>query len=213
MVDESTTTTTAGQSTAEQTTQATGQAQVAATQQAGQQQSDATDTQGGEEEVYDKNRAMATIHKLREQEKLAKQQTKELEALRAEAKKHQDAELSETDKLRKRVAELELQEVESQRERQERIVRYEVMLAAQKMNLVDPDAAYKLLDLTGLEFGDDGSVKDIETALKELIKARPYLVKAAQAATNVNAGDGTGTAGQQMDPKAREAKLKQRFRL
>jgi hypothetical protein len=157
---------------------------------------------------------MATIRTLREQEKLAKTQAKELETLRAQVKQQADAQLSEADKLRAKVSDLERQAADRDRERQERLVMYEVMLAAHKMNLVDADAAYKLLDLATLEFADDGSPKDVDKALKELVKARPYLVKpAAQAQGTINAGDGVGTSTTTVDPKAREAELRQRFRF
>jgi hypothetical protein len=53
------------------------------------------------EEVFDKERAMATITKLRDAEKEAKKQAKELEQLKADAKKRADAELSEAERLKK----------------------------------------------------------------------------------------------------------------
>lgn len=49
------------------------------------------------------------------------------------------------------------------------------MLAAQKLNIVDPDAAYRLLDTSSLEFDDSGQPKDIEKALKTLLANKPYL--------------------------------------
>lgn len=59
------------------------------------------------EEVFDKERAMATINALREIEKQAKKNEKELARLKAEEAKRADAELSETEKLRKQAAELQ----------------------------------------------------------------------------------------------------------
>lgn len=59
------------------------------------------------EEPFDKERAMATITKLREQEKEAKRIAKEFEQLKAEAKKREEAELSELERIRKQATELE----------------------------------------------------------------------------------------------------------
>lgn len=59
------------------------------------------------EEPFDKDRAMATITKLREQEKEARRIAKEFEVLKAEAKKREEAELSELEKIRKQATELE----------------------------------------------------------------------------------------------------------
>lgn len=53
------------------------------------------------EEPFDKDRAMATIEKLRAIEKQHRQDKKELERLQAEEKKRADAQLSETDRLQK----------------------------------------------------------------------------------------------------------------
>lgn len=53
------------------------------------------------EEPFDKDRAMSTINKLRDVEKQAKQDKKELEQLRAEKQKQADATLSETERLQK----------------------------------------------------------------------------------------------------------------
>ena len=71
----------------------------------------ATEAQSAEvpevqEEAFDKDRALLTIHKLREIEKKAKQDAKELATLKAEQQKRADAELSETERLRKQVEEL-----------------------------------------------------------------------------------------------------------
>lgn len=59
-----------------------------------------------DEEPFDKARAMETITKLREIEKQAKAEKKELERLKAEEQKRNDANLSETERLKKQADEL-----------------------------------------------------------------------------------------------------------
>ena len=59
-----------------------------------------------QEEAFDKDRAMLTIHKLRESEKEAKKQLKELEALKAEKTKREEAEMTESQRLQKQLDEL-----------------------------------------------------------------------------------------------------------
>lgn len=54
---------------------------------------------------FDKDRAMATIEKLREFEKQAKAQAKKLAEYEDAERKRQDAELSETERLKKQLAE------------------------------------------------------------------------------------------------------------
>jgi len=77
-----------------------------------------TAADGLEGETFDKARAMETIHKLREIEKQYNKERKELERLKADEAKRQDAELSELQKAQKRAADLE---GELQRERVEKL--------------------------------------------------------------------------------------------
>jgi hypothetical protein len=65
----------------------------------------AATTESTTEEAFDKERAMATIHSLREIEKKAKQDAKELTQLKAEKQQKLDAELSETERLKKQAEE------------------------------------------------------------------------------------------------------------
>jgi hypothetical protein len=59
------------------------------------------------EEVFDKDRAMDTIHKLREVEKQAKKEKQELEQLRADKAKRDEAEMTEAQRLQKQKADVE----------------------------------------------------------------------------------------------------------
>lgn len=58
------------------------------------------------EDEWDKERAKATILKLREQEKQYKKDQKELEALKAEKQKREEAEMTEAQRLQKQADEL-----------------------------------------------------------------------------------------------------------
>lgn len=63
-------------------------------------------------EEWDPKRAMETIRTLREIEKKAKADAKELEKLKAEEQKRKDAELTEVERLKKQADELAKQKVE-----------------------------------------------------------------------------------------------------
>jgi len=60
-----------------------------------------------QEEPFDQERAMRTIHALREIEKKAKQDAKELEQLKAEKSKRDEAEMTESQRNQKRAEEAE----------------------------------------------------------------------------------------------------------
>ena len=71
-------------------------------------------TQPAETEEFDKARAMELIAKLRDVEKKAKQESKELETLRAEQKKRSEAEMTELQRFQKQAEELQAQNAKLQ---------------------------------------------------------------------------------------------------
>jgi CRISPR/Cas system CMR subunit Cmr4 (Cas7 group RAMP superfamily) len=81
-------------------------AEAAKAQQDEAAQSAAKVTEPPVEEPFDKERAMATITKLRETEKQAKAERKELEQLKAEKKQRDDAALTESERNKKERDEL-----------------------------------------------------------------------------------------------------------
>jgi len=112
------------------------------------------------------------VRKLRSE---AAQYRKKLRDLEKALKAKEEAELSEQERLQKRVVEYEAKLAELERERQERTLQYEVKLRAAKLGIVDPDAAWRLVDLAAIEFNEDGIPLNIEDVLKDLLKAKPYL--------------------------------------
>jgi predicted nuclease with TOPRIM domain len=147
-----------------------------------QQQTAAAGAQPGQEPAAEQFDA-EYVRKLRAE---AADYRKRLRELEQTVKQHEEAKLSESERLQKRLAELEREQAAYQRERQERTLKYETMLAASKLGIVDPEAAYKLLDLTRIEFDEDGTPRNIEAALKELLKAKPYLAATATAGSPTN---------------------------
>lgn len=112
-----------------------------------------------------------------------------LRQLEEKVKAQEEATLSEAEKLQRRLSELEREREHLLAERRERAMRYEVAVAAQKLGIVDPDAAVRLLDTSSLEFDESDRPVNVEEALKALVKAKPYLV-----APHVSAGSPTNPA-------------------
>ncbi len=94
-----------------------------------------------------------------------------------------DAQLSELERAQKQVAEWQQKHADTTRAMQERIVGYEIQLQASRLNIIDPDAAVKLLDWSHLEYDEDGVPTNAAQVLADLVKAKPYLVAASQAAS------------------------------
>lgn len=163
------------------------------------------------EDDFDRDRAMATIRKQREDLKAAKaaaaqaaELQKRLEALENERLTEEQKRQKTFEQTQSRLAELEHEQLSWQRERQEILSRQAVERAAMRAvtdgkgavtrpAFIDPSDAYALLDLAALEYDDDGRPVNVDKLLAELAKAKPHLVQAP-------AGTGTVAAGSPSNP-------------
>ena len=117
----------------------------------------------------------------------AKETQRELERLRAELKKRDDADLSETEKLRKQLADAEAQRQTIDRDRQTERTRFTIEREAAKMRFADPADAVSLIDPARIDFDAKGNPTNVAALLGELVKAKPYL--------SVRPGTGSGEGG------------------
>lgn len=135
---------------------------------------------------FDKDRAFRTIQKQRADLKAAREREKaaarERDELKAKQQKADDAELSETERLRKQNTELEREKADLERTRQEERNTRAIERAATKLGAADPDDVFKLLTQSEFEHDADGNVTNAEKLVAALLKAKPYL--AAKAGTN-----------------------------
>lgn len=141
-----------------------------------------TTPQPAVEEPFDKERAMATINALRDIEKKAKQDAKELARLKDAEQKRADAELSEIDRLKKHAAEIEAHNAKLQAD----ILRRDVVAK------------------TGLPavFADrlKGTTEEEMTAdAQEILKVLPQKSAPSLPATNPSNGQGAETEAQKRE--------------
>lgn len=149
--------------------------------------SDGQNENGGDEDDFDKDRALRTIKKQREETKAAKDEAKalkeRLDALEADKRKRDDADKSETEKALARLEELTKAHTEAVTKaetaqaklRQIQIDRA-IEQAASKHGARNPSVVAKLLDRDALELDDDGVPTNAEQLVKALLKDEPYLV-------------------------------------
>jgi len=135
-----------------------------------------------QEEPFDKERAMATINALREIEKQAKKNEKELARLKEAEQKRADAELSEIDRLKKHAEEIEAHNAKLQGD----ILRRDVIAE------------------TGIPavFADrlKGTTKDEMLAdAQEIMKALPQKSAPNLPPTNPSSGQGAETEAQKRE--------------
>jgi hypothetical protein len=101
---------------------------------------------------------------------------KELAAYREKERQAQEAALSDAQKLEKRIAEAEARS----KQYQQQLVSAQVQLAAQRKGIIDPEMAALAIEKS-LEYDENGLPSNLDKALDDLVKNKPYLVKAAEA--------------------------------
>src|SRR3990167_389758 len=168
----------------------------------GGQESSATDTDttktdvitadGDADDDFDKERALATIRKLREAEKEGKKALKQLTDAQAKLKELEDAKLSEEEKKERRLEELEAERATWEQERQDTRLRLAVYARSAELGVADADLALAALDRSKVEYGKDGEPSNVADVLLELLEAKPILkaTKGAYARAGLNAGEG-----------------------
>jgi len=88
--------------------------------------------------------------------------------------------------------------------KQER-VEGQIRVASQSLGIVDPEAAFRLLDQSTLEIDDDGKVKNAEKALRDLVKAKPYLLGGGRGSADGGAAGSAGSPKTSMNDILRDA--------
>lgn len=86
------------------------------------------------------------------------------------------AAMSEAERLKAEKEEAEKNATAAIERANQRLIRSEVIAQAAKLNIVDPDAAYALMNKEDVKVEDDDTVTGVKKSLEALIKAKPYLV-------------------------------------
>lgn len=159
---------------------------------------------GADGKPFDPERAQRAIGAAREAERKAKSEAKELREAKAELDKLKEKDLSESDRLKKKVEELEGKVTTADGELKEARLLREI--ARSKTKTVDPDAA--LTFLKGRVEYEDGKPQGVEDALKALLEEKPYL-KGKPSAPSVDGGSGGEEAKTSLT--AEQAQMAQMF--
>jgi len=137
---------------------------------------------------------------------------RELAEARREAAKHRtdlwkvtDAQLSESERLQRRVTELEQERQEAQARDRDRAIRLSALEAAARLGFRDPDLAVRLIDPSAVEVRDDGTPRNVERLLSEVLARSPYLARPGASADFGGGNRGAGPAGTDMNSLIRRA--------
>lgn len=145
-----------------------------------------------DDDAYDKDRAMATIKKLREEVKVAKAAGRDAADLKARLDAIEAEKLTDQERLERRAADAEATTAAATAKL--RRANLLVELAKPEHGIVNATAAAKLIE--GVEYDDNDEPSNLASLLDDFLKANAFL-KAAQgggtgggAAGDLNAGDG-----------------------
>jgi hypothetical protein len=141
---------------------------------------------------FDRERAMATIRRLRDEERKAKNLKAERDRLKARVGELEGAQLSEKEK-----AERDRDEAVKRAERAEKAARRAVVEAhAVRLGFVDPADAHAFLADGDLEVdAESGLPTNVDAALKAVLKRKPYLAAAkAEGQGEAKGKEGEGEA-------------------
>lgn len=122
---------------------------------------------------------------------------RELQELRAKADKFDELQResqTELERATTRAAEADKRANDAAERAKGALLKAAVIAEAARKNVVDPDAAFALIDRTSLNFDDDGSPTNIAEAMETLLKAKPYLVGGGRAG-NADLGARTAATG------------------
>jgi len=133
-----------------------------------------------EAEPFDAQRAMRTIAQLRDFEKQAKAQAKELAELRKAKQEREEADLSESERQKRRNAELEAALADERAARRAGELRSLVVEQAQALGFTSPALAYRALDPADVKADDEGrhDPRSVKAALERLREQYPELADA-----------------------------------
>lgn len=121
---------------------------------------------------------------------------KKLDEYEKAEKERKDAELSEMDKLTKRLAEAESNSQRVMTTANERLIRAAFVAEAAMHGVEHPEDAFLLADKTGITVDESGNVPGVEAAVKLLVDGKRLPLRNARAAST-DAGAGSNATQKQ----------------
>ena len=127
----------------------------------------------------------------------------DLKTRAARADELEQEKLTDTEKMEARAVEAERKVADAQQQIASAMIASEVKVRASAMGIVDPDAAFVLLDRTNVRYDADGGVSGVDDALTNLIEAKPYL-RSNNRTPNINPESGQPVAPVRLTSQQRE---------
>lgn len=123
----------------------------------------------------------------------------------AKADELEQAQLSDTQKLEARANEAERIAADAANQIAAAMIASEVKVRASQLGVVDPDAAYLLMDKTNVSYSEENGVAGIDDALTQLLEDKPYLKGSPNRIPNLNPQSGEPAPSLRLSEDQREA--------
>ena len=128
----------------------------------------------------------------------------ELKSRAAKADELEQANLTEAERLEARVSDAEKRATDAQGQVSSAMIASEVKVRATQMGIVDPDAAFLLLDKKNVAYNVADGVSGVDDALAQLLEDKPYL-RAGNRTPNINPETGQAAPPVRLTVDQREA--------
>ena len=128
----------------------------------------------------------------------------ELKSRAAKADELEQANLTEAERLEVRVTDAEKRATDAQEQVSSAMIASEVKVRATQMGIVDPDAAFLLLNKKNDAYNVTDGVSGVDDALAQLLEDKPYL-RAGNRSPNINPETGQAAPPVRLTADQREA--------
>ena len=108
----------------------------------------------------------------------------------AKADELEQANLTEAERLAQRANDAEKAVVDANVKLADALISSEVKVKAVQLGIIDPDAAYLLMDKANVQYDAEKGVSGIDEALTQLLDNKPYLKGSLNRAPNLNPQSG-----------------------
>ena len=122
----------------------------------------------------------------------------------AKADELEQAQLTEKERLEARVEQAEKNAQAADQRITDAMISTAVQVQASQMGIVDPEAAYLLVDRANIRYTPEAGVTGVGDALTQLLEAKPYL-KGANRTPNINPQGGQPDTSIRLTAEQREA--------
>ena len=130
---------------------------------------------------------------------------KQLQDRAAKADELEQAQLTEQERLEARASEAERRAADAAGQIASAMIASEVKVRASQLGIIDPDAAYLLLDRSNVRYAEEGGVSGVDEALTQLLEDKPYLKGSPNRAPNLNPQTGEPAPSVRLSDDQREA--------